>query len=149
MDKLTIWADGACEPNPGKGGYGYIIRGMGKQLTANGYDPQSTNQRMEITAILEALKNISKPYDITIYTDSMYCVNTITKWLAGWLAKKIEKANMDLWYEYVRLSAPHKIQIYHVKGHAGHEMNEACDQLAVSAIKGVKVYEVKEVPESF
>lgn len=139
MDKLIIYTDGACEPNPGEGGWACVIIGCGKKVIKSGYESQSTNQRMEVTSILEALKLLSKPYEIDLYTDSAYSIGCATQWLDNWITNGVtNKANMDLWYQYKELSKGHVISFHHVKGHSGIAYNEVCDQYAVSAIKNKK-----------
>lgn len=146
MDKLTIYTDGACEPNPGEGGWSCIIIGNGKEIRKSGYVENSTNQRMEVTAILEALKLLGNPYEIDLYTDSIYSVNTASSWLDSWLAKGItNKANMDLWTQYKELSNKHIIHFHHIKGHSGDTYNELCDYLAVDAIKNKSGKYLKKV----
>lgn len=139
LDKLIIYTDGACEPNPGEGGWACVVMNSIHEVRQSGYEEYSTNQRMEITSVLEALRMLSKPYEIDLYTDSMYVINTASSWLDGWIARgDTTKANLDLWYEYKDLSEGHIIHFHHIKGHNGDTFNEICDSLAVGAIKDKK-----------
>ena len=143
LDKLTIYCDGACSGNPGPGGCACIIFNDSRIVKKSKYYKYATNQQMEISAVIMALKLLSKPYHIDIYTDSMYVINTATKWLDGWLENGLTKANMDLWCLYKQLSAKHSIEFHHIKGHSGDKLNEMCDKLAVGAYINQKdFYEV-------
>lgn len=140
MSKITIYADGACEPNPGEGGWACVLFTDKREVRKSGYVESSTNQRMEITAVIEALKLMGKSYNVELYTDSMYVINCATNWLDGWLERGEQKANMDLWLEFKELADKHNINFHHVKGHTGDVNNELCDTLAVRAIKNKKGY---------
>ena len=98
---ITIYTDGACQPNPGEGGWAFIILNGETSVKASGYDKMSTNSRMEITPVIEALQRLKEPYNIKLYTDSAYVMNTINKWLPNWIEKKEEKSNMDLWRKFI------------------------------------------------
>lgn len=134
LTKIELYTDGACSGNPGPGGWGAILIAfdeMGtvkKELPISGYEPHTTNNRMEIKAVIEGLNRLTHPSKLTVYTDSQYVVNTMTK---GW--KK--KANQELWKQLEEAAQPHNITWKYVRGHAGHEYNERCDKLAVAAIQ--------------
>ena len=138
--KVEIFTDGACKGNPGPGGWGALLRYGNKEKEINGYEPSTTNNIMELTAVIEALKQIKKPYDINITTDSTYVKNGITDWIQNWknngwktAAKKSGK-NKELWIELDSLIQAHKINWIWVKGHSGHPENERADELANNAI---------------
>ena len=140
MKKITIYTDGACSGNPGKGGWGAVIINADNTLTTlSGACKLTTNSRMEIQAVVEALKHIKTPMDITIISDSQYVCSTINEWLDKWQksGKLFSKANVDLWMEYLELSEQHKIHAEHVYGHSGVLFNEMCDKLARNAIKSI------------
>jgi ribonuclease HI len=140
MSKVIIYTDGACAGNPGPGGWGAILMSGDKQKKICGGDKETTNNRMEITAALEALKSLKKPCDVELYTDSKYLIEAITKWLPGWkkngwkTADKKPVKNQDLWVELEEVVNIHKIKWNWVKGHAGDKLNEMADELARSGI---------------
>ena len=145
MKKVEIYTDGACLGNPGIGGYGAILKYNGHKKEISGGYENTTNNRMEITAVIEALKLLKEPCDITIYSDSQYVCNAITKGWAkswetkGWMRNKKEPAlNADLWKKLLELIENHKVELVWVKGHAGHPENERCDALAVESAKSLK-----------
>ncbi len=134
---VTIYTDGACIGNPGAGGYGAILFYKNhKKSIAQGY-LHTTNNRMELMAVIAALQLLTKPnLDITIYSDSQYIVNSVSKgWLATWLKTnfKGDKKNPDLWLTYHLLAKQHNIAFVWVKGHADNEYNNQCDELATTA----------------
>ncbi|MCL2086242.1 MAG: ribonuclease HI [Oscillospiraceae bacterium] len=138
MRKVYIFTDGACSGNPGPGGWGAILRCEGKERELSGGEPITTNNRMELTGVIEALDALKYSCDVIIQTDSKYVVDGINKgWAArwranGWLkADKMPALNTDLWGRLLNLIARHKVQFKWVKGHAGHVENERCDTLAV------------------
>ncbi|WP_423147236.1 ribonuclease HI [Rubrolithibacter danxiaensis] len=133
---IQIFTDGASSGNPGPGGYGVILRSGThyKELSA-GYR-KTTNNRMELLAVIVALEAIKKPgQDVVIYSDSKYVIDAVEKkWVFGWLNKGFAgKKNKDLWLRFLQLYKIHNIRFVWVKGHAGHQENERCDQLAVQA----------------
>ncbi len=139
-NKIEIFTDGACRGNPGPGGWGALLRFGSKEKEINGYAPSTTNNIMELTAVIEALKQIKKPYEIDITTDSIYVKNGITVWIHNWktngwktAAKKSVK-NKELWLELDELIQMHQINWIWVKGHSGHPENEKADELANIAI---------------
>lgn len=139
MAQLIIYTDGAARGNPGPGGYGAILMwGDKRKELSQGYR-KTTNNRMELMAVIAALKALNRTgLDITICSDSSYVVNAIEKgWLQGWIKKGFkDKKNPDLWQEYARLAAQHRIRMVWVKGHADNPFNNRCDQLATAAADG-------------
>lgn len=140
MKKVEIFTDGACKGNPGPGGWGSILRYKGVEKEISGGEANTTNNRMELTAVIKALEMLKEPCEVTLYSDSQYICNALTKgwakkWKAnGWMRNKKEKAlNPELWEVLLKLYDTHKIDIIWVKGHAGHPENERCDRLAVAA----------------
>lgn len=138
--KVVIYTDGACRGNPGPGGWGVVLRYQGNLKTLKGFHPETTNNRMELTAVIEGLKTLTRPCNIELNTDSKYVMQGITEWLANWkrngwktAAKKSVK-NIDLWQQLDDEVARHKIDWNWVKGHTGVEDNEFADQLANAAI---------------
>ena len=140
MKHVDIFTDGACSGNPGPGGYGAILRfGAHERELSQGF-AETTNNRMELSGAIEALKLLKEPCQVTLYSDSQYLANGINKgwakkWRAnGWMRNKTEPAlNADLWEELLRLCEIHQVEIVWIKGHAGHPENERCDRLAVAA----------------
>ena len=139
--KVTIFTDGACSGNPGPGGWGAILLSNGTEKQINGGFAFTTNNRMELTAVLEALKALKKPCNVAIYTDSSYVQSGITKYIHTWkkngwvTSARKEVKNRDLWTEIDQISATHEINWYWVKGHAGNEGNEKVDKLAREGMK--------------
>jgi ribonuclease HI len=138
--KVQIFTDGACKGNPGPGGWGAILRFQDNEKEINGYESLTTNNIMELMAVIESLKAISKPFEIEITTDSKYVKNGITSWIYNWkkngwktAAKKPVK-NKELWIELDHLIQKHNISWKWVKGHSGHIENERADELANEAI---------------
>lgn len=137
---VEIFCDGACSGNPGPGGYGAILRYGGYAKELNGGAKDTTNNRMEMTAAIEALRQLTRPCRVKITTDSQYLVKGMTEWITGWQSrgwrnsKKEPVLNRDLWEQLLALTESHSVQWIWVKGHAGHAENERCDQLAREAI---------------
>lgn len=133
---VEIHADGACKGNPGPGGWGAWLSYNGKEKELYGGEPLTTNNRMELTAVIRALEALNRPCYVRIYTDSVYVQKGITEWIHGWKAKdwrtsdKKPVKNDDLWKELDALSRQHRIEWVWVKGHAGHVGNERADLLA-------------------
>jgi len=140
MKKVVLYSDGACEGNPGPGGWAVILAYGLHQKEISGAEPATTNNRMELTAAVEGLKALKEPCEIEFFTDSQYVQNGISEWLKDWKLQgwktKERKAvkNEDLWQELDVKSAKHQITWRWLKGHAGHEMNERCDLLARNEI---------------
>lgn len=141
---VEIFCDGACSGNPGPGGYGAILRYNGHEKEISGATIQTTNNRMELTAAIEALKNLTRPCHVIITTDSQYLVKGMTEWLEGWQrrgwlnSKKEPVLNRDLWEELLASARQHTISWRWVRGHAGHAENERCDTLAREAVAGLR-----------
>jgi ribonuclease HI len=138
--KVVIYTDGACRGNPGPGGWGVVLGFQDKQKTLNGYAPETTNNRMELIAVIEALRALKRSCDIEINTDSKYVMQGITEWLHNWkrngwktAAKKPVK-NVDLWQQLDDEVNRHEVDWRWVKGHSGVAGNEHADQLANAAI---------------
>jgi ribonuclease HI len=142
MKHLEIFTDGACSGNPGPGGWGAVLRYQGFEKELSGGEKETTNNRMELTAIIEALSCLKEPCSVTLTTDSKYAADGITKgWARSWQKNGWKKAdkkpalNADLWERLLQLLDTHKVEIVWVKGHAGHPENERCDKLATTAIE--------------
>ncbi len=139
QQKLIIYTDGACKGNPGIGGWGAIMMFGEKSKEINGYAPNTTNNRMELTAVIEALKNIKRHCEVIIYTDSQYVQRGMTEWLEGWIKKNWKNVkNPDLWQELAKLAAQYTIEWRWVRGHNGDKYNERADELANLAISNMK-----------
>lgn len=139
MKHVDIYTDGACSGNPGPGGWGAILRYNGIEKELSGSQAETTNNRMELTAVISALSALKEPCEVTVYTDSKYVCDTITKgWVYSWKRNGWKKAdkkpalNSDLWEQMLSLLKMHKTEFIWLKGHAGHPENERCDHLAVS-----------------
>lgn len=136
---IEIYTDGACLGNPGRGGWGAILLYKGHRKEISGNERESTNNRMEMRAVIEALKTLKKSSEVTIYTDSKYVLDGITKWIFGWkkngwrTADKKPIKNIDFWQELDAEVTQHKIKWVWVKGHAGNHFNEIADELARKA----------------
>lgn len=139
-NKVEIFTDGACRGNPGPGGWGALLRYNGSDKSISGAEADTTNNRMEMTAVIEALKTLKRPCKVVITTDSKYVKDGITQWIENWkkrgwktAAKKPVK-NIDLWQAMDELVSKHDVTWHWVKGHSGHIENEHVDDLATSAI---------------
>ena len=142
MKRVEIFTDGACSGNPGSGGWGTILRYNGVEKELSGGEANTTNNRMELSAVINGLKALKEPCEVTLYSDSQYVCNALklgwaNKWRSqGWMRNKKEPAlNPELWGELLDLCDKHKVEVVWVKGHAGHPENERCDRLAVEAAK--------------
>lgn len=140
-DKLIeVFTDGACSGNPGPGGWAALLRYGGHEKWLSGAEPQTTNNRMELTAAIRALQALKRRSTVRITTDSRYVQQGASEWLPGWKAKgwrnaaREPVANQDLWQEMDAALAQHNVQMQWVRGHIGHPENEACDQRAREAI---------------
>jgi ribonuclease HI len=136
MTEVVIYTDGACSGNPGRGGWGVVLRWNGTQKELHGGEAQTTNNRMELMAAIQALEALNRPSRVQLHTDSTYLLNGITKWIAAWQrngwrtsARKPVK-NEDLWRRLVEAMNGHEVKWLWVKGHAGEEGNERADELA-------------------
>ena len=142
MKKITIYTDGACSGNPGKGGWGCVLIYNDYKKTFSGYDENTTNNKMELMAVIEALKKLKEPCEVDVYTDSAYVSNAfLNDWITNWqnngfkTAGKKEVQNKDLWLELIELCNTHSVTFHKVKGHADNELNNLCDKLATDEIK--------------
>ncbi|MCM1114376.1 MAG: ribonuclease HI [Clostridium sp.] len=139
MKKIEIYTDGACSGNPGKGGWGAVLVYNSNEKELSGGEQETTNNRMELTAVIEALCALKEPCEVTLTTDSKYVCDAINKgWVYGWKKNNWRKSdkkpalNVDLWEKLLPLLQTHKVTFCWVKGHNGHPYNERCDKLAVS-----------------
>lgn len=143
LKKVEIFTDGACKGNPGPGGWGAILRMGPHEKEMSGSDAQTTNNRMEMTAVIKGLRALIEPCEVTLYTDSKYVIDGITKWVHGWKrngwvnASKQPVRNADLWHDLIEAAQQHQVAWEWVKGHAGHPENERADQLASAAALSV------------
>lgn len=142
MEEVIIYTDGACSGNPGPGGWGSILMYKGNKKEIAGGKEDTTNNVMELTAVIEGLKLLKFPCKVKLYSDSAYVVNAFTqKWIYGWLkngwvnSSKEPVKNKELWQELYNLTKVHEVEFIKVKGHADNEYNNRCDELARNAIK--------------
>ena len=139
MDHVYLYTDGACSGNPGPGGYCAILRWGSIERTISGSEKETTNNRMELTAVIEGLKALKRPCFVTVTSDSKYVCDAVNqRWLPSWIKKGWKKSdgkpvlNPDLWQALNGLMQVHKTEFIWIKGHAGHPENERCDAVAVS-----------------
>ena len=142
MEEVTIYTDGACSGNPGPGGYGAILIFGENRKEISGGKESTTNNVMELSAVIEALKLLKRPCKVQLYSDSAYVVNAFSQgWIDGWLknnwknSNKEEVKNKELWQELINLTKVHDVTFNKVKGHSNNELNNRCDELAREAIK--------------
>ena len=141
---VTLYTDGACKGNPGKGGWGVLMRYGSHEKELFGGEAHTTNNRMELTAVIRGLEALNRPCRVTIHTDSQYVKNGMESWIHGWkkngwkTASKQPVKNEDLWQQLDRLAAQHQIQWQWVRGHAGHAENERADALANQGVASVE-----------
>jgi ribonuclease HI len=144
MKKVELYTDGACSGNPGPGGWAFILRcnTTGKELERSDGEPESTNNRMELMAVIQGLQTLKEPCEVTLYADSTYVLQGMKSWMAGWKkrgwkrkdgSKMVPVKNVELWKDLDKAMGKHTIHFEHVKGHDGHVENERCDVLAVAA----------------
>ncbi|WP_026685332.1 ribonuclease HI [Azovibrio restrictus] len=144
MADIDIYTDGACKGNPGPGGWGALLRSGAHEKELWGGEPETTNNRMELTAVIRALKALKRPVQARVYTDSKYVQQGISEWIHGWkrngwkTASKAPVKNADLWQQLDKLVAQHQLQWIWVKGHAGHPENERADALANRGIEELR-----------
>ena len=138
MKKVEIFTDGACSGNPGAGGWGAVMRFGNVEKELSGGEPHTTNNRMELSAVIFSLSALKEPCEVVLTTDSKYIVDAVNKgWAQGWKKRgwiksdKKPALNSDLWAKLLELLEKHKVTFVWVKGHAGHPENERCDRLAV------------------
>ena len=142
MKQVELYTDGACSGNPGPGGYGIVLRYKGVEKEFSGFADNTTNNRMEITAVVEGFKLLKEPCEVTDYSDSAYTLNAfLLGWIENWIqnnwrtAGKKPVLNVDLWQELFGVFEPHKVTWIKVKGHADNELNNRCDALARKQIE--------------
>lgn len=138
MKKVEIFTDGACKGNPGPGGWGAVLRYNETEKMISGGNPDTTNNKMELTAVIEALKLLKEPCEVILTSDSKYVCDSVDKgWVYSWKKKGWKKSdgkpalNIDLWEQLLPLLSTHKVTFKWIKGHAGHRENELCDEMAV------------------
>ena len=139
MKAVTVYTDGACSGNPGPGGWGAVLLYGSHRKEISGGAPATTNNRMELTAVIEALKLLKEPCQVALYSDSKYVIDALEKgWAWGWKRRGWVKSdkkpalNPDLWEELLQLTQTHKLEYHWVKGHASNPLNNRCDELAVA-----------------
>jgi ribonuclease HI len=148
-DRVCLFTDGACSGNPGPGGWAFIIRHLasGRILESSGAEPATTNNRMELTGVIEGLSALKRPCRVELVTDSQYVAKGITEWMPkwkrqGWQRKEGSRLkpvmNADLWRRIDELVVRHQVRVTEVRGHDGHPENEACDRMAVEAYKALR-----------
>jgi len=141
---VHLFTDGACSGNPGPGGWAFILRHVasGKEMEESDGEPETTNNKMELTAVIRGLQQLNQPCRVELYSDSTYVGKGLSEWMPRWKAngwkrregKKLKPlANEDLWRQLDELLAKHDVEFHHVRGHSGHPENERCDELAVAA----------------
>ncbi len=144
MKKVSLFTDGACSGNPGPGGWAFILRcsATEKELERSDGEPDSTNNRMELTAVIRGLEALREPCQVTLHADSSYVLQGMSSWMEGWKkngwkrkegSKLVPVKNVDLWKRLDELLQIHQVRYEQIKGHAGHVENERCDELAVAA----------------
>ena len=144
MEEVIIYTDGACSGNPGPGGWGAILMLGDHKKEISGGKKDTTNNVMELTAVIEALKLLKRPCKVQLYSDSAYVVNAFLQdWISGWIKRnwknsnKEEVKNKELWQELISLTKVHDVKFIKVKGHSDNEFNNRCDELARNAIKAL------------
>ena len=144
MDEVTIYTDGACSGNPGPGGWGTILMYKDTKKEISGGNPDTTNNVMEITAVIEGLKLLKEPCKVQVYSDSAYVVNAFNQhWIENWIKKNWQNSkkepvkNKELWLELYALVKQHEVEFIKVKGHSDNEFNNRCDELARGAIQNI------------
>ncbi|MBQ9872868.1 MAG: ribonuclease HI [Thermoguttaceae bacterium] len=147
--EVALFTDGACSGNPGPGGWAFVMRHLatGKELERSGGEPETTNNRMELRAVVEGLSALKRPVSVKIVSDSAYVLNGLSSWIKSWKkndwkrrdgAKWVEVKNVDLWKRLDELVSEHEVEFSKIKGHSGHPENERCDELAVTEWRKIK-----------
>ena len=143
MKRVEIFTDGACKGNPGPGGWGALLRMGRHEKELSGGEAHTTNNRMEMTAVIRALEALAEPCEVLLHSDSRYVIDGMTKWIEGWqrkgwiTASRKPVLNADLWRELIAAAAPHRIEWTWVKGHSGHAENDRVDQLACAEAEAI------------
>ena len=138
---VELYTDGGCSPNPGDGAWGCLLRFKGVEKTLSGFEPNTTNNRMELSAALMGLRALSRPVSVQLYTDSQYLKNGMETWIHGWIAKGWKTAarkpvlNADLWQQLLEQTQRHQVKFYWVRGHSGHVENERVDALVSATMR--------------
>ncbi len=141
---IELYTDGACSGNPGPGGWAYVLRDgpTKREREDSGGDARTTNNQMELMAVIQGLQALTRPCDVHLYSDSKYVLDGLRTWMPGWKKNNWRRKsgsrsepikNLELWQQLDRLASIHKITFHHVRGHSGHPENERCDELAVAA----------------
>ncbi|MBI1839901.1 MAG: ribonuclease HI [Verrucomicrobia bacterium] len=144
LKSVTIHTDGGCEGNPGPGGWGVVIQHGEQRFEFKGSEPATTNNRMELSAAIAGLRSLNQPCEVTLWTDSQYVKKGMSSWVHAWKARGWRTAgkqpvkNEDLWKTLDEIASRHRVQWQWIKGHAGHPLNERCDELAREAISQLK-----------
>jgi len=145
MKKIELYTDGACSGNPGKGGWAAVLLYNGREKEISGYDAETTNNRMEMFAVIQGFSRLKEPCEVTVYSDSAYVINAFNEgWIYSWqknnwrTADKKEVKNQDLWHDLIEKIKSHKVTFIKVKGHSDNELNNRCDYLARKAISDVE-----------
>lgn len=139
MKTISLFSDGSCLGNPGYGGWAYILDYNGKRKMEFGASENTTNNQMELLAVINGIKALKEPCIINLYTDSSYVANSINEWLINWQKKNFKNVkNLELWLEYLKISKIHKVNAFWVKSHNGHKENEECDKMARLAAQKLK-----------
>jgi ribonuclease HI len=153
LKDVKLYTDGACSGNPGPGGWGSILEYGGREKTLSGYMRETTNNRMEIFAVVQGLRALREPCRVTVYSDSAYLVDAFTKgWVRNWQSNGWKTAggdpveNQDLWRQLLMVMKPHDVSWIRVRGHSDHEYNNRCDKLATDQIKKHRKTEKKTEP---
>jgi ribonuclease HI len=145
LPHVELYTDGACSGNPGPGGWAYILRhpASGKEEEQAGGERETTNNRMELRAVIEGLSRLKAPTRVDLFSDSQYVLNGLKEWMAAWKKRGWKTAdrkpvkNQDLWTQLDALIAHHEVRFHWIRGHSEHPENERCDALAVAAIRGL------------
>lgn len=140
LAQVQLYTDGGCSGNPGPGGWAFILKhlGTGKVKEESGAERTTTNNRMELMAVIRGLEALTRPCHVTLFADSVYVGKGLTEWMPGWKKRGWRRSdkpikNIELWQRLDELLARHKLEFVHVRGHSGHPENERCDELAVAA----------------
>lgn len=143
---VQLFTDGACSGNPGPGGWAFILRhpASGAEIERSGGEAETTNNRMELRAVIEGLSKLREPSVVEVWSDSQYVLKGLDEWLAGWIAKgwvnsaKKPVKNRDLWEQLDRLRRTHELRYHWIRGHSEHEENERCDRLATAEARRIR-----------
>jgi len=131
VKRVLLFSDGSSLGNPGPGGYCALLRYKDRERIIRGSEPHTTNNRMELRAVIEGLRALKEPCEVELYSDSSYVVRAIQEWLPRWVGKEFRGVkNADLWREFLEVSGPHRIRAHWIRGHSGHKENELCDTIA-------------------